>query len=39
MVLHDGTLAEMDSPEKLLEKPDGAFKALWERHLQSHGQE
>jgi ABC-type multidrug transport system fused ATPase/permease subunit len=37
MVLDNGNLMELDSPQTLLEKPDGLFRALWERHLKSQG--
>jgi ABC-type multidrug transport system fused ATPase/permease subunit len=37
MVLDNGNLMELDSPQTLLEKPDGLFHALWERHMKSHG--
>lgn len=33
-VFHDGVLAKFDSPENLLRKDNGAFKALW-----THSQE
>ena len=36
MVLDSGKLAEMDSPENLMNKEGGDFKALWERHQKSH---
>lgn len=29
-VLDKGKLVEFDAPGKLLEKPDGAFRALWD---------
>jgi ABC-type multidrug transport system fused ATPase/permease subunit len=35
-VLDSGLLAEMDSPEALLNKEGGLFKSLWERHQKSH---
>mmetsp|Transcript_17293 Transcript_17293/g.18755 ORF Transcript_17293/g.18755 Transcript_17293/m.18755 type:complete len:203 (+) Transcript_17293:2-610(+) len=37
MVLEQGKLMELAAPQDLLEKKDGLFKALWERHLKSHG--
>eukprot|EP01040_Poterioochromonas_malhamensis_P005555 gene5555-5971_t len=37
MVLDQGKLMELASPKELLEKSDGMFKGLWERHLKSHG--
>jgi ABC-type multidrug transport system fused ATPase/permease subunit len=36
MVLDVGKLAEFDSAETLLAKPDGLFKLLWERHQIDH---
>lgn len=35
MVLDAGRLGEMGNPDDLMEKPDGFFKSLWERHQQS----
>lgn len=37
--MDDGLLAEFDSPQKLLAVPQGLFHALWDKHVQSHGQE
>ena len=39
MVLDGGILAEMDTPDHLLAKPEdeGVFRSLWERHQRSHG--
>jgi len=41
LVLDQGNLAEYDSPQALLAKPEGEglFKGLWEKHVASHGQE
>ena len=39
MVMDDGKLAEFDSPERLLAVPDGLFRALWDKHVQSHTQQ
>lgn len=39
MVLDSGKLVEYDSPQALLEQPEGTFKGLWERHLNSHGKD
>jgi ABC-type multidrug transport system fused ATPase/permease subunit len=39
MVLENGNLIEMDSPSTLLEKENGLFRSLWEKHLKSHGSE
>jgi ABC-type multidrug transport system fused ATPase/permease subunit len=36
MVLDSGNLMELDAPQTLLEKPDGLFHALWDRHMKSH---
>lgn len=38
MVLDQGNLMELASPKELLEKNEGLFKGLWERHLKSHGE-
>lgn len=37
MVLDNGVLKELDAPSVLLDKEDGLFKMLWEKHLHSHG--
>ena len=37
MVLDNGELSELDSPENLMSKDGGMFKSLWERHQLSHG--
>jgi ABC-type multidrug transport system fused ATPase/permease subunit len=39
MVLDNGLLAEYASPKELLEKENGVFRSLWEKHLESHGGE
>ncbi|CAM9244868.1 unnamed protein product, partial [Ectocarpus fasciculatus] len=36
MVLEDGKLGEMGSPEDLLSRRDGLFKSLWDRHQENH---
>lgn len=38
-MLDGGVMAEMDSPERLLARPDGLFKGLWDKHQKSHGAE
>jgi ABC-type multidrug transport system fused ATPase/permease subunit len=35
--MDDGRMAEYDSPKALLAQEGGIFKALWEKHLESHG--
>jgi ABC-type multidrug transport system fused ATPase/permease subunit len=37
MVLDSGNLMELDAPQTLLDKSEGLFHALWERHMKSHG--
>jgi ATP-binding cassette subfamily C (CFTR/MRP) protein 1 len=37
LVLDAGHLAEYDTPETLLRKEGGAFRALWERHVGEGG--
>jgi len=39
LVLDDGRIAELDTPEKLLEKKDGHFKAMVEKSRAAHGDE
>jgi len=34
MVLDCGRLAEMDTPEKLMQIPDGIFAGMWREHQQ-----
>jgi len=36
MILDSGNLAELDAPAALLEKEDGLFRSLWDRHQRSH---
>lgn len=36
MVLREGILEEFDSPQKLLELPNGLFSSLWKQHNESH---
>ena len=35
LVLDSGSVAEFDSPEALLQRPEGLFASLWERHQKS----
>merc|ERR1712232_710227 len=37
LVLEDGNLAELDTPENLLAKPDGHFKAMVDKSKEAHG--
>ncbi len=37
LVMDKGVVGEYDTPEVLLQKPDGLFKGLWERHLSEGG--
>jgi hypothetical protein len=37
MVLDNGLLRELDSPQALLANEQGLFKQLWQTHLRSHG--
>jgi ABC-type multidrug transport system fused ATPase/permease subunit len=37
--MDDGKMAEFDSPQRLLAVPTGVFKSLWDKHIQSHGQD
>jgi ABC-type multidrug transport system fused ATPase/permease subunit len=39
LVMDDGRMAEYDAPQRLLAVPQGLFRALWEKHLESHGAE
>jgi ABC-type multidrug transport system fused ATPase/permease subunit len=39
MVLEQGVLKELDSPQTLLGNPEGLFHSLWQRHVKSHGKE
>ena len=32
MVLRNGVVAEMDTPNTLLAKPDGLFTSMWNQH-------
>mmetsp|Transcript_13658 Transcript_13658/g.13206 ORF Transcript_13658/g.13206 Transcript_13658/m.13206 type:complete len:1517 (+) Transcript_13658:272-4822(+) len=36
IVLDNGLLAEIDMPDVLMNTENGAFKALWDRHQESH---
>jgi ATP-binding cassette subfamily C (CFTR/MRP) protein 1 len=36
MLLSEGNLVEFDSPQRLLEQPDGLFASLWNEHVKSH---
>ena len=36
LVLDQGNMVEFDSPEVLLAKEGGLFKALWDKHVTSH---
>lgn len=38
MVLEEGRLAEMDTPDALVAKEGGIFAGLWERHKLSEGE-
>ncbi len=35
LVLESGSVAEFDSPQALLKRPEGLFASLWERHQKS----
>ena len=37
IVMDSGKVAEMDTPDKLLQMNGGIFKALWENNKGSHG--
>ena len=37
VVMDNGVVAEIDSPDLLLEKPDGIFRKLWDKNQSSHG--
>ncbi len=38
MILDDGVLAEMDTPNHLLLDEDGIFRGLWDKHEKAgHG--
>lgn len=37
LVMDKGLVGEFDSPEVLLNKPNGQFKGLWERHVSEGG--
>ena len=38
LVLDDGYVAEFDSPQALLEKPDGIFKAMVDKSQEAKAQ-
>jgi ABC-type multidrug transport system fused ATPase/permease subunit len=35
LVMNEGISAEFDTPEVLLDTPEGIFKGLWDKHLMS----
>lgn len=37
-VMDGGVVGEYDTPEALLVKPDGLFRAFWERHVSEGGE-
>lgn len=39
MLLDGGKIAEFDTPDNLLQMSNGAFKALWEQHVENSGHE
>lgn len=38
LIMDNGNVAEFDTPNNLLEKPNGLFKGLWSRHLETSQQ-
>lgn len=37
LVMDAGLVGEYDTPNILMDKPDGLFRALWDRHVSSVG--